>query len=75
MQPKWEVADALRQANTAAFTIHQQKTLRAIVQVDGKENKNACYLFVYCSAEELNLPATYLEHVILFSIIRVSFRS
>jgi hypothetical protein len=32
MQPKWEVADVLRQVNTEAFTIHQQKTLRAIVQ-------------------------------------------
>ena len=32
MQPNWEVADVLRQVNTASFTIHQQKTLRAIVQ-------------------------------------------
>ncbi len=32
MQPKWEVADVLRHVNTEAFTIHQQKTLRAIVQ-------------------------------------------
>ena len=32
MQPNWEVADVLRQVNTVAFTIHQQKTLRALVQ-------------------------------------------
>lgn len=34
MQPAWEVADVLRRANIsdASFSIHQQKTLRAITQ-------------------------------------------
>ena len=32
MQPKCEVAGVLRYVNTEDFTIHQQKTLRAIVQ-------------------------------------------
>lgn len=32
MQPKWEVADVLQHVSTEAFTIHQQKTLRALVQ-------------------------------------------
>lgn len=34
MQPKYEIADVLRHANTetGAFTIHQQKTLRALQQ-------------------------------------------
>lgn len=32
MQPQWEVADVLRQVNTETFTVHQQKTLRAITQ-------------------------------------------
>jgi len=32
MQPKCQVAGVLRYVNTEDFTIHQQKTLRAIVQ-------------------------------------------
>jgi len=34
MQPRWEVADVLRHTNTGspAFTVHQQKTLRALQQ-------------------------------------------
>jgi hypothetical protein len=34
MQPAWEVADVLHRVNTseASFTIHQQKTLRALAQ-------------------------------------------
>ena len=32
MQPRCEVADVLRQVSTDTFTIHQQKTLRAIAQ-------------------------------------------
>ncbi|HEY5391555.1 MAG TPA: transposase zinc-binding domain-containing protein [Hanamia sp.] len=32
MQPRCEVADVLRHVSTDTFTIHQQKTLRAIAQ-------------------------------------------
>src|SRR6476661_8105401 len=34
MQPRWEVADVLRRVDTgnASFSIHQQKTLRALTQ-------------------------------------------
>jgi hypothetical protein len=34
MQPRWEVADVIREVNTdcPSFSIHQQKTLRAITQ-------------------------------------------
>lgn len=34
MQPRWEVADVLRRVNRSAsdFTVHQQKTLRALAQ-------------------------------------------
>lgn len=32
MQPNWVVADVMRHVSTEAFTIHQQKTLRAVVQ-------------------------------------------
>jgi hypothetical protein len=34
MQPRWEVADVIREVNTdcPSFSIHQQKTLRAITR-------------------------------------------
>ena len=30
MQPQWEVADVLRHTDLQSFTVHQQKTLRAL---------------------------------------------